>query len=332
MPANLTPEYLAAEQRYRQASSPQERLEALEEMLRTVPKHKGTEKLQADIKRKIARLRQEMQTRRGGARAQPFFHVPREGAGQVVLVGPPNAGKSSLLAALTNATPEVAPYPMTTRAPQPGMMAFENVQVQLVDTPPVCPEFDEGWLYGLIRGADAAVLVLDASDDGVLYLQDSLELLPKNRVFLVGEEADAADDPALPRGARKRTVVVANKCDLPGAQENLSVLLELFGDRLPGPPLPVSATRGDGLEKLRGRIFRVLCKIRVYSKPPGRKPDLDSPFVLPEGATVREAAEVIHKELAENLKFARLWGRGYQGQMVGRDHVLHDGDVLELHA
>lgn len=332
MPANLTPEYLAAEQRYRQASSPQERLEALEEMLRTVPKHKGTEKLQADIKRKIARLRQEMQTRRGGARAQPFFHVPREGAGQVVLVGPPNAGKSSLLAALTNATPEVAPYPMTTRVPQPGMMAFENVQVQLVDTPPVCPEFDEGWLYGLIRGADAAVLVLDASDDGVLYLQDSLELLPKNRVFLVGEEADAADDPALPRGARKRTVVVANKCDLPGAQENLSVLLELVGDRLPGPPLPVSATRGDGLEELRGRIFRVLRKIRVYSKPPGRKPDLDSPFVLPEGATVREAAEVIHKELAEKLKFARLWGRGYQGQMVGRDHVLQDGDVLELHA
>jgi len=332
MPANLTPEYLNAEQRYRQATSPQERLEALEEMLRTVPKHKGTEKLQADIKRKIARLRQEMRTRRGGARAQPLFHIPREGAGQVVLVGPPNAGKSSLLAALTNATPEVAPYPMTTRLPQPGMMAFENVQVQLVDTPPVCREFDEGWLYSLIRGADAAVLVLDASDDGILFLQESLELLPKNRVFLVGETEEVAEDPALPRGARKRTVVVANKWDSPGAADNLLVLLDLVGNQLPGPPLPVSATRGDGLDELRRRIFRALHKIRVYSKPPGRKPDLQAPFVLPRGATVRDAAEVIHKELAEKLKYARLWGRGYSGQMVGRDHVLEDGDVLELHA
>ncbi len=332
MPANLTPEYLNAEQRYRQAASPQERLEALEEMLRTVPKHKGTEKLQADIKRKIARLRQEIQTRRGGARAQPFFHVPKEGAGQVVLVGPPNAGKSSLLRALTNAAPEVAPYPMTTRVPQPGMMQFENVQVQLVDTPPVCPEFDEGWLYSLIRAADAAVLVLDCSDDGILYLEDTLRLLPENRVFLVGEDAPAREDPGLPRGAHKRTVVVANKWDLPNAPDNLSVLLELVGARLPARPLTVSALRGDGLETLRGRVFRALHRIRVYSKPPGRKPDLASPFVLPRGATVRDAAEVIHKELAENLKYARLWGRGYTGQMVGREHVLEDGDVLELHA
>ncbi|MDQ7800319.1 MAG: TGS domain-containing protein [Armatimonadota bacterium] len=332
MPANLTPEYLSAEQRYRQAASPQERLEALEEMLRTVPKHKGTEKLQADIKRKIARLRQEMQTRRGGARAQPFFHIPREGAGQVVLVGPPNSGKSSLLAALTNAAPEVAPYPLTTRVPQPGMMHFENVQVQLVDTPPVCREFSEGWLYGLIRGADAAVLVLDCSDDGILYLEDSLRLLPDNRVFLVGQEAVVPDDASLPRGAYKRTVVVANKWDLPGARENLAVLVELLGERLPGEPLPVSAVRGDGLEQLRSRIFSALHKIRVYSKPPGQKPDLQAPFVLPRGSTVRDAAEVIHKELAERLKYARLWGRGYHGQMVGRDHVLEDGDILELHA
>lgn len=331
MPANLTPEYLAAEQRYREAASPQERLEALEEMLRTGPKHKGTEKLQAEIKRKIARLHQEMQTRRGGARAHPFFHVPKEGAGQVVLLGPPNAGKSSLLAALTNAAPEVAPYPLTTRMPQPGMMQFENVQVQLVDTPPVCRGFDEGWLYSLFRAADAAVLVLECSDDGILYLEETLQLLPANRVFLVREDTATPDDPSLPRGAYKRTVVVANKWDLPTARDNLAVLTELVGKRLPGPALPVSALRGDGLEVLRGRIFASLHKIRVYSKPPGRKPDLQAPFVLPRGSTVRDAAEVIHKELAENLKYARLWGRGYQGQMVGRDHVLEDGDVLELH-
>jgi ribosome-interacting GTPase 1 len=331
MPANLTPEYLAAEQRFRQAASPQEKMEALEEMLRTVPKHKGTEKMQADIKRRIARLRQETQGRRGGARAQPFYHVEREGAAQVAFIGSPNAGKSSLLAALTHANPEVAAYPMTTRAPLPGMMPFENIQIQLVDTPPVCPEFDEGWLYGLIRGADAAILVLDCSDDGILYVEDTLRLLPENRVFLLPEDAPIEQDPALPRGACKRTLVVANKWDLPNAAENLRVLRDLLGDRLPAAPLPVSARRGDGLDELRVRTFRMLDLVRVYSKPPGRQPDMAAPFVLRRGETVLDAAELIHKDFADHLRFARLWGQGYRGQMVGRDHRLADGDVLELH-
>ncbi|MDR5682636.1 MAG: TGS domain-containing protein [Armatimonadota bacterium] len=331
MPANLTPEYLAAEQRFRQAASPQEKMEALEEMLRTVPKHKGTEKLQADIKRRMARLRQEMTGRRGGARAQPFYHVEREGAAQVAIIGPPNAGKSSLLAALTHASPEVAAYPMTTRAPLPGMMPFENIQIQLVDTPPVCPEFDEGWLYGLIRGSDAAIFVVDCSDDGILYIEDALRLLPANRVYLMPEDAPIEEDPALPRGARKRTLVVANKWDLPDAADNLRILRDLLADRLPGEVLPISAVRGDGLEQLRARVFRMLDLVRVYSKPPGRRPDLAAPFVLRRGATVLDAAELIHKDFADRLKFARLWGQGYQGQMVGRDHRLADGDVLELH-
>jgi ribosome-interacting GTPase 1 len=332
MPANLTPEYLAAEQRFRQAASPQEKMEALEEMLRTVPKHKGTEKLQADIKRRIARLRQETQGRRGGARAQPFYHIEREGAAQIAIIGPPNAGKSSLLAALTHASPEVAAYPMTTRAPLPGMMPYENIQIQLVDTPPVCPEFDEGWLYGLIRGADAAILVVDCSDDGVLYVEDALRLLPENRVFLLPEDAPSQEDPSLPRGARKRTLVVANKWDLPNAADNLRILRDLLGDRLPSDPLPVSAVRGDGLGEVRSRAFRMVDLVRVYSKPPGRRADLGAPFVLRRGATVLDAAELIHKDFADHLKYARLWGQGYRGQMVSREHRLDDGDVLELHA
>lgn len=332
MPANLTPEYRAAEQRFRQAASPQEKMEALEEMLRTVPKHKGTEKMQADIKRRIARLRQETQGRRGGARAQPFYHVEREGAAQIAIIGPPNAGKSSLLAALTHASPEVAAYPMTTRAPLPGMMPYENIQIQLLDTPPVCPEFDEGWLYGLIRGADAAILVVDCSDDGVLYIEDTLRLLPENRVFLLPEDAAPREDPSLPRGARKRTLVVANKWDLPNAAENLRILRDLFADRLPAEPFPVSAVRGDGLDEVRSRAFRMVDLVRVYSKPPGRRADLGAPFVLRRGATVLDAAELIHKDFADHLKYARLWGQGYQGQMVSREHRLADGDVLELHA
>ena len=136
MPANLTPEYLAAEEEFKSAQSHEEKIAALERMLSTVPKHKGTEKLQADIKRRLSRERKEGH-KKGGARTVPFWLVKKEGAGQVALIGPPNAGKSSLLAALTNARPEVADYPFTTHAPTPGMMAYENIQVQLIDLPPV---------------------------------------------------------------------------------------------------------------------------------------------------------------------------------------------------
>lgn len=330
MPTNVGPEYKSAEQRYRDATSPQERLEALEEMLRTVPKHKGTDKLQADIKRRMSQLRRESQSRKAGSRAQPYYHVEPEGAAQAVLIAPPNSGKSSLVAALTKASPEVAAYPLTTRAPLPGMMPFENVQIQLVDTPPICPEFDEGWLYGAIRSADGAIFVLDCSDDGLQYLEAAIELLPRNRVFLLPDGAEIEDDIRLPRGAKKRCLVVANKYDLPGAEANLAVLRDLIGSRLPGDILPVSAVTGIGLESMKRRIYDMLGIIRVYSKPPGRKPDLSAPFVLTRGATVLDAAEVIHKDFATNLKFARKWGHGLDGQMVRRDHQLSDGDIIEF--
>jgi len=142
MPANLTPDYLAAERDYKQAATPAERIAALERMLATVPKHKGTEKIQADLKRRLSQARKES-TKKGAAHSVPFYLVEKEGAGQVVLLGPPNAGKSQLVAALTHAHPEVADYPFTTRLPTPGMMSYQNVQIQLIDLPPLSEEFME---------------------------------------------------------------------------------------------------------------------------------------------------------------------------------------------
>jgi small GTP-binding protein len=323
MPANLTPEYLQAESRYREAATVEEKLSALEQMLATIPKHKGTEKMQADIKRRIAKLRSQMQQRRPASRGRPFYHIEREGAGQVVLVGPPNAGKSTLLRALTNATPEVAPYPFTTRIPLPGMMAFENVQVQLVDLPAISVEFDVGWLYGLIRTADAAALVVDLGTDDVLTQIDQVtDLLARARLRLVR-------DPRQP--GEVRALVVANKLDAPGASARLALVEEALEGAL--PVVPVSAEQGTGLLTLRRALFEVLGVIRVYSKPPGRKADTSAPFVLRRGATVLDAAEAIHKDLAARLRYARLWGRNeFSGQMVGRHHVLEDGDIIELHA
>lgn len=323
MPANLTPAYLAADKKFKAATTPQDKLAALEAMLATIPKHKGTEKMQADLKRRIAKLRVETQRRKGAARGKSFYHVDKEGAGQVVLVGSPNAGKSRLLRALSNADPEVAEYPFTTRVPQPGMVEYENVQIQLVDLPPVTPEFAEGWLYAIIRTADAVLLVVDLSSE---------ELLTETKLVLHLLAQANLEFAGVPKGPHeKRAVVAANKLDVPGAGARLAILRELLGDRL--PLLPLSAEAGTGLDGLRRTLFDLLNVIRVYSKPPGKKADQSAPFILKKGATVLDAAEAIHKDFAEKMKYARLWGRdAYHGQMVSRDHVLEDGDVLELHA
>ncbi len=325
MPANLTPEYLAADRKFKEATTPQQKLAALEEMLSTIPKHKGTEKMQADLKRRIAKLRSETQRRKGAARSRPFYQIEREGIGQIVLVGAPNSGKSSLLAALTNAVPEIAAYPFTTRVPQAGMAAFENVQVQLVDLPPVSEEFSEGWLYGLIRGADAALVVVDLSDQDMLASTEQvLGLLAAANITLV--------PPGAPRAPSCVSAsFVAAKLDAPGAAEVLELFREFYGDRL--PVLPVSAEQDVNLSELRRTMFRMLGVIRVYSKKPGKKPDLEVPYTLRRRTTVIEAAAVVHKDFVQGLRYARLWRRDQlDGQMVGRDHPLEDGDILELHA
>jgi ribosome-interacting GTPase 1 len=325
MPANLTPAYLAADRKFKEATTPEAKLAALEEMLATIPKHKGTEKMQADLKRRIAKFRTETQRRKGAARARPFYQVDREGAGQIVLVGAPNAGKSSILAALTNAQPEIADYPFVTRVPLAGMAAFEDVQIQLLDLPPVSPESAEGWLYALIRGADGALLVVDLSDGDVLASTALvLDLLARANVRLAapGGDRPAGEIPA---------VVVGAKLDAPGAAETLEVFREFYGSRL--PVLPVSAEQDVNLAELRRTMYEMLRLVRVYSKKPGKKPDLEVPYILKRGATVLDAAAVVHKDFAERLKYARLWRRGeIEGLMVGRDHPLRDGDILELHA
>jgi ribosome-interacting GTPase 1 len=325
MPANLTPEYLAADKKFKEATTPDARLAALEEMLRTIPKHKGTEKMQADLKRRIAKLREETQRRKGAVRARPFYQVDREGAGQIVLVGAPNAGKSSILAVLTNATPEVADYPFSTRVPLAGMAAFEDVQVQLVDLPPVSEESAEGWLYAMIRNADGALVVVDLADQDVLAsTEHTLSLLSAANVHLV----PAGQDRGGPHGVP--AVFVAAKLDAPGAAETLEIFREFYGARL--PVLPISAEQDVNLAELRRTVFEMLRLVRVYSKKPGKKPDLEVPYILKRGATVLDAAGVVHKDFAEGLRFARLWRRGeIEGLMVGRDHELEDGDILELH-
>lgn len=313
MPANLSPEYLEAEREYREARTPAEKIAALERMLATIPKHKGTEKLQADIKRRLSQTRKEMAQKKGGAHATPFYLVHKEGAGQVALVGPPNSGKSRLLAALTRAQPEVADYPFTTRVPLPGMMQYKDVQIQLLDLPPLSPEFMEPWLRQVVRGADMSVLVADPADPDVL---DGVE-------FVLQTLADWRVPPP--------KLLAANKADLPGAKESLEALRDLYGDRF--HYLAISAATGQNLDQFARAVFDLLGLVRVYTKEPGKKPDLSAPYVMRRGQTVQDAARMVHKDFAENLKYARLYrpDGARDGLMVERTYVVQDEDILEFH-
>lgn len=313
MPANLTPGYLAAEQAYKQAQTAQEKIEALEQMLAALPKHKGTEKMQADLRRRLSQARKESQ-KKGGAHTSPAYIVKREGAGQVVLVGPPNSGKSSLVRALTNAHPEVADYPYTTHLPVAGMMRFEDVQIQLVDLPAIGRAFMEPWLPQVIRTANVAALVVDPRDPDVL-----------GEVEFILDSFDAWRIP-------KPKLLLGNKADDPAAGQDFAALQELCGAGM--QCLAVSALTGVGQDRFARAAFEALDVVRFYSKPPGKKPDMDVPYVLRRGQTVQDAAARVHRDLAEHLRYARLFRAGghHDGLMVERSHVVEDRDILEFHA
>jgi len=321
MPANLTPVYHNAEERYKNASSDPEKLEALQEMLAVIPKHKGTEKLQAEIKKKIARLRKGLQKpKSSGPSRQPFHHIDRDGAGRVVLSGPPNSGKSSLLKKLTHAEPEIAAYPFTTRAPHPGMMEYEDIMVQLVDMPPLSPEVFEPWQLATLEQSDVNLFIFDVSDPLLLEQTEYIiEKLDHRGITLQRED-------------RPKSLILANKMDSDGAASNLTAWMELFEQV--ADSIPVSIEQAEGFSSLKELLFNSLGVLRAYTRPPGgRKPENEKPYVLKKGASVLDAAAYIHKDLASNFKYARLWREGqYDGQMVERDHLLNDGDCMEIHA
>jgi ribosome-interacting GTPase 1 len=345
VPTNVTAEYKKAEHAYRRARELRERLDCLKAMLRTVPKHKGTEHLQADIKSRIKQLTHELSgPKRGASRTTSVHTVHPEGAAQVCLIGPPNSGKSSLHARLTGSHTEIGPYPHTTREPVPGMLAFQDLHFQLVDLPPVSEQFMEPWLVNAIQPADAALFVVDLSDpacmDHVIAIRERLKAkklilderwpgLDPDTAFSSrhsDEDADALGDPFLIHLA---TLLVANKGDLDPGPDEAWVLEELLGVRY--PVLTTSARTGQGLDRLGAMLFQGLGIVRVYTKAPGRSADRDRPFTVRRGDTVLDVAERVHKDIAAALRFARIWGSArFDGQQVGPQHPVADGDVVEL--
>ena len=338
MPANLSPEYKTAEAAYKRAREPRERLEALREMLRAIPKHKGTDHLQADIKTRIKELTDEVGgPKKTGVRTGPQTVFKPEGAGQIALLGPPTTGKSTLHARLTGSHSPEGPYPFTTQFPQPGMLPVEDIHIQLIDLPSVSPEHPIPWLANAAQPADGALFVIDLSRAGCLERTvKATEVLAERRIRLhgvwpegVAREVADEDDPF---GIRIPTLLVANKADLiDDVDGEMEVFRDLTG--LHFPYLAVSAATGEGIDELARHLFQGLGVVRVYTKVPHKPPDMGRPYTVRHGQTVGDVALLVHKEVAAGFKYARLWGGGdFDGQQVGRDHLVEDGDVLEMHA
>ena len=343
MPANLSPEYKSAEAAFKKAREPKERLDCLREMLRAIPKHKGTEHLQADIKTRIKHLTEELATgKKGAGRGGPPQTIRPEGAAQIALIGAPNVGKSTLHARLTGSHSEAGPYPYTTKVPVPGMLPFEDIHFQVVDLPPISSDHKLPWISNALQPANACMLVVDLREaacvDHVVAIR---ELLTEKRITLLERWDRAAEDPgagtspdelADPFAIWLPTLLVANKADqIPTPEDELEVLQELLGVRYPA--VWVSAMTGEGLDRIGPWLFQALQIVRVYTKAPGQPPDKDRPFTVRRGETVLDVALLVHRELADSLKYARLWGSGqFKGQQVSRDHPVSDGDILELHA
>jgi len=312
MPANLPPQYFEAEKTFREAKDPLEKIAALEEMLAIMPKHKGTDHLRAKLRARIAKLTEVSEKKAATKRASMV--IEREGAAQVAVIGLPNAGKSQLVSSITNASPAVAEYPFTTHSATPGMMEFENIKIQLIDTPPLAPQSIDFWLPHMLRRADALLIVVDLSSDPLEQMEAITTQLENMRIEIGGVKA----------------LIIGNKLDRDSASLNYAALRDKYGGQF--PLISISAKEGTGLEELRLKIYQVLDIIRVYTKVPGEKPDFADPIILERGSTLADAAADVHKDFAAKMKYARVWGSGkHDGIMVKRDHILADGDIIELH-
>lgn len=319
MPANLPQIYHKIEGRLKFASTSEEKISIVKEMLSVMPKHKGTDGLRAELNSKISKLKKEAK-KKPQARRLDMNYVPKMGIAQVVLMGAPNSGKSTILAELTNADPEVASYPFTTQKPDVGMIEFENVQIQLVDTPPLYENFHPPWLLALGRISDVLIALIDGSKTNPIKELDLLlSRLEQGLIFLESRDYYTGDELM-----KKSGFVIISRSEKRG----FGPLRKKYGDRLNFVGFDLSSD----VEALKKNIYDFLNLIRIYTKPPGKEADFTEPVVLRKGATVLDAAYQIHKDFADKMKYTKLWRGDNNPRQVGPEEGLNEGDVVEFHS
>ena len=300
MPINASYEYLNAEKKYLAAQTLEEKIAALKEMISTAPSHKGAENLRAELKARLKKLLEKKEKSKK-SKGSSQKAIKKEGY-QIVIIGFSNSGKSSLLAALTNAKPEISPLPFTTKKPEIGTLDYEGIKTQVIDLPSIGSEnFD----IGIVNSADSILIVLSSLEE----LSNVEQILLK---------------------AKGKKIIVINKCDLL-SQEELRKLQERIKSKKLNI-LPISAISGLNLDELRTRIIQNMEVIRVFLKEPGKSPS-PIPMVMPLNSTVKDVAEKILKGFSSKIKETRVTGPSskFPNQKVGLSHILKDKDVVEFH-
>jgi len=298
MPANLPPQFFKLQEELKKEKDIDAKIEILEEMLSICPKHKGTERIISELKRKLSKLKKErIKTK---PKTKHFF-VKKEGDAQVVICGPLNSGKSTIFNLLTNAQSKVAPYPFTTISPVFGMMKYQNLKIQIIDTPPISENFFPGWLKSILKSADLIIAVFDASDEKIKEnLKIFNELMEKNNIDF------------------EKIFYLANKTDI----------FELKSNHF----FSFSANHPFNLENLKEKIFHCLKILRVYLKEPKKQPDFENPLVVKKGTKLLEILDKIKPGLKEKFKAARLYQKDLKKyQIVGKYYELKDEDILEFY-
>ena len=307
MPINAGYEYGEAEKAVMAAKTPEEKIRALENLLSVSPSHKGAEKLRLGIKTKISKLKEKVEKDRAKKAGGFSLSIKKEGAAQVSLVGLTNSGKSNILNKLTGAKVEIADYAFTTKNPEMGVMDYNGIKIQMVEVPAIFEGFmdsDKGPAYmAIARSADLVIIVIDGTSD----CEKSLEII-------TGEFEKAFVKLRKVRERKSENVtnclVVVNK-----VMKNFKC------------QYPVC-----WVDDLKQGIWNMLGLVYVQTKQPGKKPDWP-PVALKIGSTVNDLAAIVHKDFVKTFKYARIWGKSvkHDSSTVGFDHVLAEGDVVEIH-
>lgn len=293
MPTNQGPEYIAAEREYLKARTREEKIACLENMIRTSVKHKGTEHLLADLRKRLARLKKEAAIEKKKSKRSKFS-IRKEGAAQVCIIGLTNSGKSTLLNSLTNANVEVANHPYTTKEPEVGMMFYNDLQFQLIEIPSTFdPEF-----MGLLHSCDLIMIIIDVTQPFDKQKEGFMEMLKENNL------------------ASKKAILIKNKGKVEVRNPDI---------------ISIDAQKKEGTEELKQRIWKTLDMIKVYTKSP-RKPRAIPAIAMKKNSTVEDFTGEVHKDFTKAFKFAKIFNSTkFSGKKVGLDYKLQDGDTVEVH-
>ncbi len=304
MPANLPPQFFELQRKLNQTKDIQEKIEILQEMLAICPKHKGTERVQEEIKKKIAKLKRVQPKK---IKREEIYFVKKEGAGQVLILGPPNSGKTSLTNALCDTNFKVGDYPFTTQLPTPGMLKYENILIQIVDTPPLTGDFKPGWLKNLAKQADSILVLVDLENNPENQLKEIKQILNDWKI------------------EKEKILIAGNKIDLEKGRENFEKIKKDF------EILGISTKEKIKVEELKRKIFESLKIIRVYPKEPKKEVDFENPFILKRGTKLIDFVKEINEEWVKRFKGAKLYEKNSRNfKIVGRDYILNDEDIVEI--